>query len=236
MKLKQLSVGISLAVGTALAIATSPAQAANFFGNGTFSFTSNQTFNFNFLLSKGMWQSNFGVYNVTTGQSTVLFSEVAPGYDPTVGTKTNGDSGSKPFDWLGSCGVTIPTGKCTNSFDFLANNVYQFYLTGSTTQFSSTPGNTVFAYNGGAYVFSSSGPNYNATKPKILATLYAPAEGALIAMNDTHAIDADKNDFIVTATPTSVPEPASLLGLGLVAGGGFLASRRRKLATQPVKA
>lgn len=234
MKLKQLPVGIGLAVGVALAFATSPAQAASFFGNGKFSFTSNQSFNFNFLLSKGMWQSDFGVLNVGTGEKTVLFSELAPGYDPKVGNQNNGDSSSKPFDWLGTCGVTVKS--CVNSFTFLAGNTYQFFLTGKTIQYSSTPGNTTFTYNGGAYTFNSSGPNYNKVKTPILATLFAPGEGALIAMNDTHAIDVDKNDFIVTATPTSVPEPATLLGLGLVAGGGFLASRRRKLAAQPVKA
>jgi glutathione synthase/RimK-type ligase-like ATP-grasp enzyme len=66
----------------------------------------------------------------------------------------------------------------------------------------------------------------------------APAgEGAaLIAMNDTHAIDVDKNDFIVSAKPasTSVPEPATLMGLGVVTSG-FLSLRRRK-AAQAVKA
>jgi hypothetical protein len=236
MKFQQFSVCLALMVGAVSTLSTAPAQASNFFGNGTFSFASNQTYDFQFLLSKGMWQSDFGVYNVTTKQFTKLFSEQSPGYDPYVGTKRNGDDSSRPFDWLGTCGTTVLS--CTNSFTFLANNTYQFFLTGKTTQFSSTPGNTAFTYNGGAYTFNSSGPTYNATKTPILATVNAPAgEGAaLIAMNDTHAIDVDKNDFIVSAKPasTSVPEPATLMGLGVVTSG-FLSLRRRK-AAQAVKA
>jgi hypothetical protein len=234
MKFQQFSVCLGLMAGAAVTLSI-PAQASNFFGNGTFSFASNQTYNFQFLMSKGMWQSNFGVYNVTTKQFTTLFSEEAPGYDPYVGNKKNGDDASRPFDWLGTCGVTVLN--CTNNFTFMAGNVYQFFLTGKTTQFSSAPGNTAFAYNGGAYIFNSSGPTYNKTKTPIKATLNAPIGkgAALIAMNDTHAIDVDKNDFIVSAKPvsTSVPEPATLMGLGVVASG-FLASRRR--VAQAVKA
>lgn len=220
MNLKKISLCLGLVAGAAMI--ADPAQAFSF-GNGTFSFESNTTLDFNFVLSKGMWRSNFGVYNTKTGAKTVLFNEKNPGYDP-----GSGDSTTNATDWLGTCGVTVQN--CTNSFTFLAGQVYQFFLTGSPTQYSSTS-NTSFTYNGASTIFNSSGPTYNKTNTPVLMTLTAPAQGALIRMNDTHAIDGDTNDFIVTATAASqsVPEPATVLGLGAVAGGLAL-SRRRKTA------
>jgi hypothetical protein len=49
------------------------------------------------------------------------------------------------------------------------------------------------------------------------------------AINDTAVIDKDVNDFIVgvRSTTTTVPEPATLAGLGLVAGAMTMLRRRK---------
>ncbi|MBW4522762.1 MAG: PEP-CTERM sorting domain-containing protein [Scytolyngbya sp. HA4215-MV1] len=223
MKSNFVTAGLGLAAGAAMAFSAAPAHALTFGNTGTFSFESNTTVDFTFVLSKGMWQSSFGVYDVAANTLTKLLNELKPGYDP-----GSGDSKTNPSDWLGTCGKTVTT--CSNSFTFLAGKAYQFFLTGSPTQYSSSS-NTVFTYNGASTTFKSSGPTYNKSNTPILMTLTAPSNGALIRMNDAHSIDVDTNDFIVTAVAHNqpVPEPTTLMGLGAVAGS-FLMSRRRKVS------
>lgn len=223
MKSNFVTAGLGLAAGAAMAFSAAPAHALTFGNTGTFSFESNTTVDFNFVLSKGMWSSSFGIYDVAANSLTTLFKELKPGYDP-----GSGDSKTNATDWLGTCGKTVKN--CSNSFTFLAGKAYQFFLTGPTNQFSNTS-NTAITYNGAATTFKSSGPTYNKSNTPILMTLNAPTSGALIRMNDAHGIDVDTNDFIVTAVARNqpVPEPATLMGLGAIAGS-FLLARRRKVA------
>jgi hypothetical protein len=51
-----------------------------------------------------------------------------------------------------------------------------------------------------------------------------------VAINDSHPTDFDVQDFIVGANAEAVPEPGTLIGIGVVAGLGFLGSRRKQKA------
>jgi hypothetical protein len=209
---------------TAVAGLTVPAQAATF-GNTGISFDKDTTVNFTFQESHGRFQSDLGVQQVgAPGSFTTLFSEVKRSDNPNANIN----------DWHGTCGGAVTN--CTTSFKFEAGKSYTFVLTRNSGT------NGVSANR----VYSTNSLNSNNYKQAIFtgdlfsggATIAFediggnPSAGACAAQGSNPKADCDFNDFIVTAqaeseTSESVPEPATLAGLGAVAAG-FVASRRRR--------
>lgn len=205
-----------------------PAQAASLFNNGApISFSKDTRVEFKFHASHGAYQSTLAVYDNNRQLLQNLFVEELP-RDPIPGGKTNQYNN---VDSRGTCGITVNPAPCTTTYTFLANTSYYLGLNSlgiATTVFSDDP-------VGGA---TPGGFKFVADVDSVLyPTKYAPPTGAnfkslplqngetAILINDPSRVDQDANDFVVTAR--SVPEPATLAGLGVVAAG-LAASRRRK--------
>lgn len=179
-----------------------PAQAANLFGNTGIKFDQDTTLEFSFVSSNGEFKSNFGVYEVGEKNALTLVSDLitekGKGYD------------SKKNDYAGSCEF------CSFTYNFLQGKTYTLGLksflgnTLKTQTYSTNTFNTPVEQNA---VFGSG----------------SLSKGVLISFDDNGGPkgkdDDDLNDFKVNAR--SVPEPATLAGLGLAAGS-LLLSRRRK--------
>ncbi|MEQ9237814.1 PEP-CTERM sorting domain-containing protein [Coleofasciculus sp. E2-BRE-01] len=226
MDLKKTSTVLGLAVGSALALSAMPAEAATVeFGNNGILFDEDTTIDFEFLQSQGKFQSELFIVEAANPTDPVftLFTENEP-FDDT-----------SP-DFIGTCptSVTVPgSSSCTNWFTFEANVEYSLALFSG----ENTPAGT----NG--YVYSTDALNNPAGQQAfvfdgvVLPPYTGPgdisADPALgkvtIGFDDKgNANDADYQDFIVTAMVTeSVPEPATLAGLGLVAGSLTLIRRRQ---------
>lgn len=227
------------AAATAIAglVSAAPAQAISF-GSGLIQGDGSKV-KFTFEESHGAFQSEFGVYNKTTNTFHSLFEEIA------------GSDGYKPSstDNVGTCGITVLD--CQASFTFEEDNEYSFFL---KSYWQGQEANTLFSANE-----LNSDPSWidygNQTKYfsdlTVLDDKYGTNESldsqlanwasenvtlkngvdSLIAFEDNGLVDGeyvhgDWNDFLVTAT---VPEPATILGLGIVAGA-MTFSRRRKQA------
>jgi hypothetical protein len=217
------------AAATAIAglASAAPAQALSF-NNSGISFNEDTTVNFEFLESHGWFQSNFGVVD-STGKQTVLFSE------------TKRSDGSGP-DNQGTCGNTVLI--CSTAFKFEAGKQYAFFLDSgkdvwtdlySTTSKNPTPwfANQFKFLQGTSVLSDLNYKNYNTSVGSQLGQTAGiqnanPFAGpVLIAVEDSGVNGhRDFNDFLVTAQ-VAVPEPATLAGLGLVAGAMAM-SRRRK--------
>jgi len=257
MQLRSISVLAGLIVGSALGLTTVPAQAFSIGGLGTanpdgsLSFTQDTTVSFQFLESRGFYQSKFGVIDLGTKTSSVLFAENSPGYDP--------GSSDANGDWLGTCGITVTPAPCQVGYTFKAGSTYQFFLdsapqggvtyTDASGDFNlgvptSTPGLPAApAYDGGTFR-SAANPSpgsqaFISNAQSYTRSTVGPSSGGgnfqtidmrpydfFTAINDTNELDKDVNDFIVAAKVRKVPEPATLAGLGLVAGA-LAFSRRR---------
>lgn len=211
------------------------------------------TVEFGFLESHGWFQSDFGVYNVTTGEYTTLFSEVDRNDKEILGPGNGGP------DNQGTYGVTVKGSRFTN-FTFEKNNQYSLFLNSepdSPRVFSTTSLNqdkSWVTYGQQTKFFSDTsilddGKWKSWSDEDLLSSDLAEADGSsatllsgmkgLIAIEDNgfhgegelagQGIHRDFNDFLVTAevVEVSVPEPATVIGLGLVAGV-MAVSRRRK--------
>jgi len=220
------------AAATAIAglVSAAPAQALSF-NNSGISFNEDTTVNFDFVGSHGWFQSNFGVID-STGKQTVLFSE----------TKRSDGTGR---DNQGTCGNTVLI--CSTAFKFEAGKQYAFFLDSgidvwgdydvySTDSMNASGLNFAnqFKFLQGTSVLSDlSYQNYSTSPSSLLGTTDGiqnanPFAGpVLIAVEDSGLNGhRDFNDFMVTAQ-VAVPEPATLAGLGLIAGAMAM-SRRRK--------
>ena len=239
MNLKSTSVFAGLIAGSALALSTLPAQAFTLNPNGSITFAAPETLEFTFLESRGFYQSSYGIYDSGKNLVKTLFTENAPGYDPGR-SDANGD-------WLGTCGITVTPAPCKINYTFAENTTYFFGLD------SSPQGGVTFTETSGTYDEGiAAAPGVNPANPPYSAfistsdTYYrstiGPGAGGggfmaidtspfnfFTAINDTAVIDKDVNDFIVgvRSTTTTVPEPATLAGLGLVAGAMTMLRRRK---------
>jgi hypothetical protein len=170
-----------------------------------------------------MGMSSFG-YTVigSDGKATFqsIFSETRP-YDPNASAKGN--------DWLGSCGKAI-TGACEVTITFEANKTYQLSLLSKGISTYGVGVLNSYTFDTASDQFYKNGTVAGHKQP--FTTVSQP--GALfIGMEDGEYKKSGNNfyydyqDWVVKAE--AVPEPATLLGLGAVAGG-MLVARRRKAA------
>jgi hypothetical protein len=170
------------------------------------------------LGSRGRAQSAFGVFtgSVGAGTFTSLLGEVK-GYDAGSGAKSN--------DWLGTCnGGTIAP--CTASFTFAKGVSYTLGLL--------TQGTGASAYGvsqADSYTFRKVSDQF--ASPSITVS---DAGSVFLGFEDGDFKKGgssywhDYQDWVVKADVVeSVPEPASLAGLAMVAGG-LITARRRKAA------
>jgi hypothetical protein len=241
MNLKSTSVLAGLLATSALTLST-PAQAFTLNPNGSVTFTNSETLQFEFKESRGLYRSNYGIFDSNKNLVTTLFSEKAPGYDP--------GSNDANGDWLGTPGVTVDPFIANYTF---AAGTYFFGLStpGTPTLFTEATGNFdsgVASLNGFPSGGTSPGNPPNAAFISTADVYYrstvgpaAIAGGAnpnfqpintsqyafFTAINDSDDVDKDVQDFIVGVK--SVPEPATLGGLALV-GGAMGMLRRRKAA------
>lgn len=237
------------AAATAIAglVSAAPAQAISF-GSGLIQGDGSNV-KFTFLESHGYFQSEWGVYNKTTGQEQVLFGEIDRSDKEIVG------SADAPS--MGTCGITVLD--CTASFTFEAGNEYSFFLRNindsghkktmfSANELNPIQGWTTFENQTKFFsdltvledeTYKSPYSEYEKQLTSDLATWASESVtlksglNALIAFEDQginpdtdEYFHGDWNDFMVTAT---VPEPATLLGLGVVAGAMTLSRRRKKV-------
>jgi hypothetical protein len=117
---KSKNIFSSLWWGLGLALAcVSPAFASESFDNQAIQFDKDTSVEFEFVESRGAYQSTFGVVNLSTGEKTPLFQEVKPSDD-------NQDNSSRQKDFLGTPGNTVPNPFA--EFSFKANTPYSLYL------------------------------------------------------------------------------------------------------------
>jgi hypothetical protein len=231
------------AAATAIAglVSAAPAQAISF-GNSGILFEEDTTLEFNFLESHGWFQSDFGVID-SDGNTTVLFSEAQR------------SDGSGP-DNQGTCGLTVIECSAEFTFEagkeyslFLDSGTdvwqdYDIYSTDSKNASGLGFANQFKFFQGTSVIdndLNEAYKSYNTSVDSALGQTAGiqdanPFDGnVLIAVEDSRVIDdtengyyghADYNDFLVTAK-VAVPEPATIAGLGLVAGA-MAVSRRRK--------
>lgn len=217
--LTKVTVAAAAALTAMLSITTS-ANAATF-GTTGISFDQDTTVNFTFLKSQGAAISSLGVYNANQVLVKTLFTKA--------NTADAGYQGNSygTNSWLGT--ATNLVGSATASFTFLANQVYSLGLS-STLWGSSIP--TVFStssQNGGSQqvVFNSTGGSEGVSYDSAGSQTSASPFGAPVAISfeDTLWGDGDYNDFTVSAQ--AVPEPITMAGMALGAGGMAIARRRR---------
>jgi hypothetical protein len=229
---------------TVAALAVAPAAHAGSFSfggglgesmDGFVTFTQKTLVDFTFIESRGMFASDFGIYDESGTLLTTLFSENNPGYDPGSNDATN--------DWLGTCPTTVPN--CNASFVFKEGVKYQFGLTGPTglilTGLNGDSGTVddaslvapdfAIISDADSYDRSTIGPTAigQGADPGV-TTIDTSSYDWFVAINDSHPTDFDVQDFIVGANAEAVPEPGTLIGIGVVAGLGFLGSRRKQKA------
>jgi len=153
---------------------------------------------FEFVESRGSYQSTFGVINLQTGEKTPLLEEVKPSDVPqplvAPSSFTTDVGNATPYDFLGTPGNTVPTPLA--EFEFKANTPYAFYL----ESFLNGRSEDTF--------YSASGRNPN----QALRVQFGggfdslAAGGALLVWDDTGSLlvdaaeqDRDFDDFVVRA-------------------------------------
>lgn len=189
------------ATSAVVGLTSVPAQAANLFGNSGIQFGKDTEINFKFLDSHGKFSSKFGVYEVNGTTKTLVSSQITE----------KGSGYIKPMtdDFKGECDV------CNFTFKFLAGKTYTLGLKSFLSNALKTTVYSTNAFN-------------NPVEQNAVFENDTLAHGITINFDDNgNNNDNDLNDFTVEARSKTVPEPATLTGLGLAAGS-LLLSRRRK--------
>lgn len=224
MNTKFLSTLTATAAATALFSAAAPAQAASF-GTTRITFEQDTAVKFNFLGTRGMYQSSLGIYDVKNSMPTLI---------QTLFSETKRSDNGRQDEWKGTLGNTV-LGPGKVVFTFLANKIYTLGLNSgydgsvySTSTLNS--GGTQQAVFGdlslqNALNLQSTSSFQNAGQfTDGLSALFKG--GTLISFDDRgNGSDADFQDFTVSAE--AVPEPMTMTGLALGLGGLVAARRRR---------
>ncbi len=225
-------------------ISAMPAQAASMFGTeGIIFFEEDTEVEFEFKQSNGWWRADFGVMKLDTGEKTILLQEYL-----------NADPGSgEANDNLGTPGSAVV--EPLASFMFEEDTEYTLFVSSYNkdggvdtpfyTQYSTTKLNPSFYNNGtgggvlGGGNFEVGGNDFDSSidgtivigqqRTIFSGDLFNGDSVRIVFEDNTTWGDNDFDDFVVEAQLMSVstPEPATLAGLGIVAGGMFL-SRCKK--------
>jgi hypothetical protein len=179
--------GLGALATMAVAAITPVAQAVEDFNNNFIRFERDTAVEFEFVESRGAYQSTFGVVNLVTGEKTPLLAEVKASDDPSL-------TSPRSRDFLGTPGNTVP--QPLSEFTFKAGQPYAFYLDS--------------AYQGreAGTVYSSNNRNLNGQLQSRLGDFSGLAnQGLNIEWEDSGAngsilarrSDLDYNDFRVVA-------------------------------------
>lgn len=229
---------LSVATVTTLLSLVSALPADAFtFGNSGILFETDTTVNFEFLQSHGWWFGDFGVKDLSTGLETLLISETR-NVDPGSGIKN---------DNLGTVGTpnAVLTEDAFSSFTFNQMTEYSFFLKSydkttqgtrgthtqtvySTSLLNPERWNTPITLSNNNYDPSLNGRTVNG-RDRVLFEGNLLSGLTLFFEDNGIGGNNDYDDFIVSASlaKVSVPEPATVIGLGIVSGA-MAFSRRRK--------
>ncbi|MEQ8539737.1 MAG: PEP-CTERM sorting domain-containing protein [Coleofasciculus sp. D1-CHI-01] len=201
MNLAKTSTVLGLVAGGTLALSAMPADAASF-NNGGILFDTDTKVDFEFLESHGKFQSTLFIVEATDKNTPVytLFTE-------------NEAFDTDSSDFMGTCptSVTAPDGSCTNWFEFQGGVEYSLLLDSG---------------NNGK-VWSTDLLNMPVETLALFKFEQTDAGKYTIDFEDKGIAPYDFNDFSITAQVTDIPEPTTLVGLGLI-GGALALTRRRK--------
>jgi len=202
MNLAKTSTVLGLVAGGTLALSAMPADAASF-NNGGILFDTDTKVDFEFLESHGKFQSTLFIVEATDKNTPVytLFTE-------------NEAFDTDSSDFMGTCptSVTAPDGSCTNWFEFQGGVEYSLLLDSG---------------NNGK-VWSTDLLNMPVSQQALFNFEETDPGKYTIRFDDRgNGDDKDFNDFTLTAQVKDIPEPATLVGLGLI-GGALALTRRRK--------
>jgi hypothetical protein len=120
-RLKHILSAASAITGVLLITTATPAYAQDRFDNGVIQFDVDTVVEFEFLESRGVYQSTFGVVDLRTRQRIPLIQEVQPADRPIADLTV-----AEYDDALGSPGNAVP--QPSNEFEFKANTPYALYL------------------------------------------------------------------------------------------------------------
>lgn len=238
----QLSILLTAIVGGV--VSAMPAQAASFGTNGI-SFDQDTTVDFEFTQSYGRYRTDLRVYEVVDGE---IFQDLGLLFGEVKAADEVGDNGEPTSEPLGTAGNTVVDYEA--SFNFEADKEYTLGIVNYghwEAENDPTPYGGIF--------YSTSALNNDGTQQAVFgskggeelsefdASLYQngdPFAGLLdISFDDAgNNNDKDFQDFTISAKVNeefgggvlseSVPEPATLAGLAMVAGGMFLSRSSKK--------
>lgn len=223
MKRSFLSVLTAATTATALFAIVAPAAAFTISG-GTFSVKKDMELKFHFLAGHGGWLGNFGIRDANNNVLDTLFTEEAAW------------TGNEDNDWRSTAAdLTDPS---VVSFKAVAGEVYKMSIWGQRSNYLKQPGvNSPFYQQDfvdartsyGSYTYRSTGPNSSLGYQETTTSF---KKGLIVGFEDgweaSQGKQGDYNDLIVGVE--EVPEPMTMAGLALGAGGLMAARRRRKNA------
>jgi hypothetical protein len=176
-----------LGLGLILACAN-PVKAAEKFDNEVIQFDQDTIVEFEFVESRGAYQSTFGVVELNSGAKTPLLVETKPSDD-------NQPTSIRPVDFRGTPGNAVTQPR--TEFTFKANTPYTLYLESSLRGQS---GGIVYSSN-----LNNQGQNQQSKFEEEFAAL-ENGRGVKISWDDTGSLlvrksldDRDFNDFVVIA-------------------------------------
>jgi hypothetical protein len=176
--------GWAVVAGAMIGSFAQSAKAAEDFNNNFIRFEKDVAVEFEFMESRGAYQSTFGVINLVTGEKTPLLAEVKPSDDPSL-------TSPRSTDFLGTPGNTVP--QPLNEFLFKAGQPYAFYL------------DSTYQGREAGTVYSSNNRNLNGQlQTKVGDMSGLSSQGLAIEWDDTGSVlsrrdDRDFNDFKVMA-------------------------------------
>jgi hypothetical protein len=179
-----LRLGVGMIAGAAIATFSQSAKAVEDFNNNFIRFEKDVAVEFEFVESRGAYQSTFGVINLVSGEKTPLLAEVKSSDD-------NALTSPRSRDFLGTPGNTVP--QPLTEFTFKAGQPYAFYL------------DSTYQGREAGTVYSSNNRNLGGQLQSRMGDMGGLAnQGLKIEWDDTGSVlsrrnDLDFNDFQVIA-------------------------------------